>query len=137
MIACRYASIDLVCDRLARKLTKVKGKAISKGKWPGRGGPKGGDSIRQDEVSQVNSFCLRVYHSPKSRDMALKSTIYGFAQVIADLHGFITILHGLVNYCSGHCVNSKGFWQGPVRYIGTLVLKCATSCPTMLYKGLR
>lgn len=47
---CRYASIDLVCDRLARKLRKVKDKAISKGKWQGRGGPRGSSSIKQDDV---------------------------------------------------------------------------------------
>lgn len=45
-----YASIDLVCDRLARKLRKVKDKAISKGKWQGRGGPRGSSSIKQDDV---------------------------------------------------------------------------------------
>lgn len=50
---CRYASIDLVCDRLARKLRKVKDKAISKGKWQGRGGPRGSNSIKQDDVSTM------------------------------------------------------------------------------------
>lgn len=46
-----YASIDLVCDRLTRKLRKVKDKAIAKGKWQGRGGPKGSSSIKQQEVT--------------------------------------------------------------------------------------
>lgn len=45
-----YASIDLVCDRLTRKLRKVKDKAIAKGKWQGRSGPKGSSSIKQDSV---------------------------------------------------------------------------------------
>ena len=51
---CRYASIDLVCDRLTRKLRKVKDKAIAKGKWQGRSGPKGSSSIKQDSVSLQN-----------------------------------------------------------------------------------
>lgn len=46
-----YASIDLVCDRLTRKLRKVKDKAIAKGKWQGRGGPKGSPSIKQQEAT--------------------------------------------------------------------------------------
>ncbi|DBB11202.1 TPA: Ribosome-binding factor PSRP1, chloroplastic [Trebouxia sp. C0006] len=46
-----YASIDLVCDRLTRKLRKVKDKAIAKGKWQGRGGPKGSSSIKQQEAT--------------------------------------------------------------------------------------
>lgn len=54
---CRYASIDLVCDRLTRKLRKVKDKAIAKGKWQGRSGPKGSSSIKQDSVSlQTSTF---------------------------------------------------------------------------------
>ncbi|DBA76364.1 TPA: Ribosome-binding factor PSRP1, chloroplastic [Trebouxia sp. C0004] len=51
MLTCRYASIDLVCDRLTRKLRKVKDKAIAKGKWQGRGGPKGSTSIKQQEAT--------------------------------------------------------------------------------------
>ncbi|KAA6428717.1 MAG: 30S ribosomal [Trebouxia sp. A1-2] len=46
-----YASIDLVCDRLTRKLRKVKDKAIAKGKWQGRGDPKGSSSIKQQEAT--------------------------------------------------------------------------------------
>lgn len=37
-----YASIDVVCDKLVRKMGRIKEKAIVKGKWPGRAGPKGG-----------------------------------------------------------------------------------------------
>ena len=48
---CRYASIDLVCDRLQRRMRKVKEKAIQKGKWAGKGGPKGGQKI--DDVSYI------------------------------------------------------------------------------------
>ncbi|GMH39232.1 hypothetical protein BSKO_07130 [Bryopsis sp. KO-2023] len=40
-----YASIDLVCDKVQRKLRKVKEKAILKGKWPGRGGSRGGPKV--------------------------------------------------------------------------------------------
>ncbi|GFR50002.1 hypothetical protein Agub_g12151 [Astrephomene gubernaculifera] len=35
-----YAAIDTVCDKLARKLGRVKERAIAAGRWPGRGGPK-------------------------------------------------------------------------------------------------
>lgn len=35
-----YSAIDLVCDKIERKLTKVKERAISKGRWPGKAGPK-------------------------------------------------------------------------------------------------
>lgn len=35
-----YASIDLVCDKVARKLRKVKDKMIAQGNWPGRAGPR-------------------------------------------------------------------------------------------------
>ncbi|KAG2440587.1 hypothetical protein HYH02_010168 [Chlamydomonas schloesseri] len=35
-----YAAIDLVCDKIRAKLQKIKEKAISRGTWPGRAGPK-------------------------------------------------------------------------------------------------
>jgi len=35
-----YASIDIVCDKVSRKLRKLKEKAIVKGTWPGRAGPR-------------------------------------------------------------------------------------------------
>ncbi|PNW83629.1 hypothetical protein CHLRE_05g237450v5 [Chlamydomonas reinhardtii] len=35
-----YAAIDLVCDKIRAKLQKIKEKAISRGAWPGRAGPK-------------------------------------------------------------------------------------------------
>ena len=63
MLACRYASIDLVCDRLTRKLRKVKDKAIAKGKWQGRGGPKGSSSIKQQEVQHSQSCHTHSTHS--------------------------------------------------------------------------
>ena len=40
-----YAAIDLVTDKLKRKMTKLKEKAVSRSLWPGKGGPKGGDVI--------------------------------------------------------------------------------------------
>jgi len=63
MLARRYASIDLVCDRLTRKLRKVKDKAIAKGKWQGRGGPKGSSSIKQQEVQHSQSCHNHPTHS--------------------------------------------------------------------------
>lgn len=54
-----YASIDLVCDRLTRKLRKVKEKAIARGKWQGRGGPRGPSTVSTvstpDEVPELES----------------------------------------------------------------------------------
>eukprot|EP00883_Tetradesmus_obliquus_P003153 jgi/Sobl393_1/13385/SZX60742.1 len=35
-----YASIDLVCDKVARKLRKVKERLMQQGAWPGKGGPR-------------------------------------------------------------------------------------------------
>lgn len=40
-----YAAVDIVTDKLKRKLVKVKERAVQKANWPGRGGPKGGDTI--------------------------------------------------------------------------------------------
>ena len=40
-----YAAIDLVTDKLKRKMTRLKEKAVDRKTWPGRGGPKGGDTI--------------------------------------------------------------------------------------------
>lgn len=37
-----YAAMDLVTDKLKRKLSKLKEKAVQKSNWPGRGGSKGG-----------------------------------------------------------------------------------------------
>lgn len=42
-----YASIDLVTDKLQRKLRKIKEKSVNKGTWTGRGGPKGGTVITE------------------------------------------------------------------------------------------
>lgn len=40
-----YAAVDLVTDKLKRKMTRMKEKAVQRKTWPGRGGPKGGDVI--------------------------------------------------------------------------------------------
>ncbi|GAB4814033.1 hypothetical protein N2152v2_001079 [Parachlorella kessleri] len=50
-----YAAIDLVCDKLKRKMRKVKERAVQKSNWPGRGGPKGGESLTDipEEVPEL------------------------------------------------------------------------------------
>ena len=53
-----YASIDLVCDKLKGKMQKVKEIAMAKGKWPGRGGSKGGVKITEVEPSVTESLDL-------------------------------------------------------------------------------
>jgi putative sigma-54 modulation protein len=40
-----YGAIDLVSDKLKRKLSKIKEKAVQRSTWPGKGGPKGGPAI--------------------------------------------------------------------------------------------
>ena len=40
-----YAAVDLVTDKLRRKMTRMKEKAVQRKTWPGRGGPKGADVI--------------------------------------------------------------------------------------------
>ncbi|GLC58179.1 Ribosome-binding factor PSRP1, chloroplastic [Pleodorina starrii] len=45
-----YAAIDLVCDKIRTKLTRVKEKAIVKGKWPGRAGPK--EDVEEEDFQE-------------------------------------------------------------------------------------
>lgn len=40
-----HAAVDLVVDKLRRKMSKLKGKALARSDWPGRGGGKGGPSL--------------------------------------------------------------------------------------------
>ena len=51
-----YAAIENVSDRMARKMRKVKEKAIMKGKWEGRAGPRG----TPHSTSAVRP-CLRIH----------------------------------------------------------------------------
>ncbi|KAG2488698.1 hypothetical protein HYH03_012698 [Edaphochlamys debaryana] len=52
-----YAAIDLVCDKVQRKLGRVKERAISRGKWPGRAGPKE-DVIEEDFQEYIKEVKL-------------------------------------------------------------------------------
>ncbi|CAL8463898.1 g3433 [Coccomyxa elongata] len=51
-----YAAIDLVSDKVARKLRKMKEKAIARGKWAGPGGPRGGETIGQSLPSEAEDL---------------------------------------------------------------------------------
>jgi putative sigma-54 modulation protein len=47
-----YAAVDLVMDKLKRKMVKMKEKSVQRNTWPGRGGTKGGlkiDQVLDDE----------------------------------------------------------------------------------------
>lgn len=39
-----------VCDKISRKLTRVKERAIAKGKWPGRAGPK--EDVEEEDFQE-------------------------------------------------------------------------------------
>ena len=45
-----YAAVDLVVDKLKRKMVKMKEKSVQKNTWQGRGGTKGG--VKIDQVLQ-------------------------------------------------------------------------------------
>lgn len=47
-----YASIDLVCDKLERKMRKLKEKAVDRGNWQGRGGEAGQTKLYEVLSSQ-------------------------------------------------------------------------------------
>jgi len=56
-----YAAIDLVTDKLKRKMRKVKEKAIQKKTWPGHGGPKGGADIADVLDTESSDAELPIY----------------------------------------------------------------------------
>lgn len=53
-----YAAIDLVCDKIERKLTKVKELGIIKGKWPGRAGPRGNAETSEAEFEDFKQTVM-------------------------------------------------------------------------------
>jgi len=55
-----YASIDIVCDKLSRKMTKIKEKAIAKGKWPGRAADK--SIAKEEEEEEYNEYLSEVMY---------------------------------------------------------------------------
>lgn len=70
-----YASVDLVCDKLQRKMRKLKEKAVDRGNWPGRGGKAGQtqlyevlssqdvvDDLELDRVAELPKEVVRAKH---------------------------------------------------------------------------
>ncbi|KAF5836282.1 hypothetical protein DUNSADRAFT_6159 [Dunaliella salina] len=55
-----YAAIDVVCDKLSRKMTKIKEKAIAKGKWPGRAADK--SIAKEEEEEEYNEYLSEVMY---------------------------------------------------------------------------
>lgn len=53
-----YAAIDLVCDKVERKLTKVKERAMDKGKWPGSAGMHRANKIEEKEYEEYRQELL-------------------------------------------------------------------------------
>jgi ribosome-associated translation inhibitor RaiA len=53
-----YASIDLVADKLERKMVRVKERAIAKGKWHGRGGPKAAAEEEAEFKEYLQQVCV-------------------------------------------------------------------------------
>lgn len=53
-----YASIDLVCDKIARKMRQLKDRAIATGKWPGRGHGNQSEADFADQVFSTLAACL-------------------------------------------------------------------------------
>eukprot|EP00195_Chlamydomonas_chlamydogama_P016987 CAMPEP_0202892572 /NCGR_PEP_ID=MMETSP1392-20130828/2286_1 /ASSEMBLY_ACC=CAM_ASM_000868 /TAXON_ID=225041 /ORGANISM="Chlamydomonas chlamydogama, Strain SAG 11-48b" /LENGTH=273 /DNA_ID=CAMNT_0049576579 /DNA_START=212 /DNA_END=1033 /DNA_ORIENTATION=- len=56
-----YAAIDVVCDKIERKLIRIKERAIAKGKWPGRAGPKGGEEEEFEEYLKEVKYETKVF----------------------------------------------------------------------------
>lgn len=61
-----YASIDIVCDKIERKLTKVKERAIVKGKWPGRAGPREAGDKDFDEYMKDVIYETKVFEQEEA-----------------------------------------------------------------------
>jgi len=61
-----YAAIENVSDIMARKMRKVKDKAIMKGKWDGRAGPRG-------TAHSISAVCPRLSCLPGVRSVVLRN----------------------------------------------------------------
>lgn len=56
-----YASIDIVCDKIARKMSRVKGHAIAVGKWQGSArGQQDADLADQVSIA-MEMWCMPSY----------------------------------------------------------------------------
>lgn len=66
-----YAAIDLAADKMERQLRKTKEKSIGKGKWQGRGGPKG--AFRVSELLPADYDAA--IELPKDRKVTLPDDI--------------------------------------------------------------
>eukprot|EP00879_Flechtneria_rotunda_P002600 GHRR01002801.1.p1 GENE.GHRR01002801.1~~GHRR01002801.1.p1 ORF type:complete len:274 (+),score=76.10 GHRR01002801.1:147-968(+) len=71
-----YASIDVVCDKVSRKLRKVKEKLISQGNWPGRGGPRV-NTEEQDFKEYMDNVMLEVMTATLDEEEARAAELQG------------------------------------------------------------
>lgn len=75
-----YASVDVVCDKVSRKLRKMKERAIVNGTWPGRAGPRV-DVEEEDFKEYMQQLIVETtsYDEPAARAVELQLPANGAA----------------------------------------------------------
>eukprot|EP00878_Enallax_costatus_P011079 GHUV01011571.1.p2 GENE.GHUV01011571.1~~GHUV01011571.1.p2 ORF type:complete len:248 (+),score=84.40 GHUV01011571.1:268-1011(+) len=80
-----YASIDLVCDKVARKLQKLKERMIAQGNWPGRAGPRV-NTEEEDFKEYIDNLLvetmIKSYSEEEMRDVELSAPQAGLPDTV-------------------------------------------------------